>query len=60
VKTHEAVDGTKKHRGELLAADGEGITVRIDGEVRSFDLRDVASARTVFVWDKGPRPGKDS
>lgn len=60
VKTHDAVDGTKKHRGELLATDGEGFTMRIDDEVRTFALRDVASARTVFVWDKGSRPGKDS
>jgi ribosome maturation factor RimP len=60
VKTHEPVGGTKNHRGELVEAGEDRFTLRIDDDERTFAYGEVASARTVFVWDKGPRPGKDS
>jgi len=55
-----AGDGTApaRVRGELLAADDEGITVRdtdsaIDQRVA---YRDIERARTVFEWGTPPRP----
>jgi ribosome maturation factor RimP len=60
VKTHDTVQGSKSHRGVLVAADDDGFTLQIEDEERAFAYRDVASARTVFVWEKANRPGKDS
>jgi ribosome maturation factor RimP len=58
VKTHGPVDGATSHRGVLAAADEDGFTIEIDDEARTFAYRDVASARTIFVWNTGGRPGK--
>jgi ribosome maturation factor RimP len=60
VKTHQPVDDSKNHRGELVSADENVFTLRTEDNDRAFAYRDVASARTVFVWEKAPRPGKDS
>jgi ribosome maturation factor RimP len=58
VKTHAPVDGATSHRGVLLSADGDGFTIDVDGAPRVFSYRDVASARTIFVWNAGAKPGK--
>ncbi|MEN8041778.1 MAG: ribosome maturation factor RimP [Actinomycetota bacterium] len=60
VKTFGPVDGEKSHEGELLAADETAFMIDIDGTERKFQYDDVSSARTVFVWEKGARPGKDA
>jgi ribosome maturation factor RimP len=60
VKTHSPVDDEKNHRGTLVTADDEAFTVEIDGSERRIEFQDVASARTVFVWEKGPKPGKNA
>lgn len=60
VKTHAEVAGSKTHRGELTSCDDDGFTIVVDGIDRNIAYGDVASARTVFVWEKGTRPGKDS
>lgn len=59
VKTRAPVNGDRVHRGVLRAADGDGFTVTVpepdgggEGEDRAFAYEDVASARTVFVWEK--------
>ena len=36
----------------------EGDVVETDGAERSIAYGDVATARTVFVWEKGEKPGK--
>jgi hypothetical protein len=43
-----------------VRADEAGFTIDIDGIERKFRYEDVSSARTVFVWEKGARPGKDA
>lgn len=58
VKTHGRVEEARQHRGILTAADADGFTVEIDGRPREFAYEDVASARTVFEWEKAPKPGK--
>ena len=58
VKTFAAVEGDKNHEGVLMAANEDGFTVDIDGAEHRFQYSDVSSAKTVFVWEKGARPGK--
>jgi ribosome maturation factor RimP len=57
LKSHEAVFGARRHRGLLLTADDDGITVDVDGEHRAFPYDGIASARTVFEWGPAPKPG---
>jgi ribosome maturation factor RimP len=58
VKTHAPVDDARQHRGLLTAADADGFTLDIDGRPRTIGYENVASARTVFEWEKAPKPGK--
>jgi len=58
VKTFAAVDGEKNHQGALVSVDEGGFAVDIGGAERKFQYGDVSSARTVFVWEKGARPGR--
>lgn len=58
VKTYAPIDDDKHHKGRLITANGDGITVDVDGDERSIGYGDVASARTVYVWEKGEKPGK--
>ena len=58
VKTFGPVAGERVHRGRLVAADDDPDVVGVEGEERRFAYDDVASARTVFVWEKAAKPGK--
>lgn len=58
IKTFKKIADDKHHRGRLTAADDDVIVVSIDGDERRIEMADVASARTVFVWEKGAKPGK--
>ncbi|GIU92437.1 MAG: ribosome maturation factor RimP [Acidimicrobiia bacterium] len=50
--------GTQTLRGVLEAADEEVFSVRSDRGPVTHPYRAVVSARTVFRWEKSPRPGK--
>lgn len=56
VKSHDAIDGARRHRGLLTEADDEGISLEVDGEHRRFTYDAIASARTVFEWGPAPKP----
>ncbi|MCA1846817.1 MAG: ribosome maturation factor RimP [Actinobacteria bacterium] len=56
VKSHDPVDGARRHRGLLVEADDAGIAVEVDGEHRRFSYDAIASARTVFEWGPAPKP----
>ena len=58
VKTTEAVDGARHHRGVARGAEDEAVTVEIDGVARRIPVGVVSSARTVFRWEKAPKPGR--
>ena len=58
IKTFKKIADEKHHRGQLTAVDDDEIVVSIDGDERRIEMTDVASARTVFVWEKGAKPGK--
>lgn len=58
VKTRQELEGTVRHRGVLEDADDEGFVVVTGGERRRIPYADVAWARTVFRWERAPKPGK--
>jgi ribosome maturation factor RimP len=59
LRTLAHVEGDRRARGELIATDDRGITVRQDdGVERRLRYEDIERARTVFEWGPTPRPGK--
>lgn len=58
IKTFSKIADDRHHRGVLVAADADGIVVDADGDDRRIEMSDISSARTVFVWEKGAKPGK--
>ena len=50
VKTVEPIEGSKVHRGALVSADAEAITIATDGGELRVPYDTVASVRTVFEW----------
>ena len=59
IRTHPDADGDRRARGELLAVDAEGITVRLeDGTQRIIRFEEIERARTVFEWGVGAGPAQ--
>ena len=56
VKSHDPVDGARRHRGLLMEVDDSGIALEVDGQHRRFSYDAIASARTVFEWGPAPKP----
>lgn len=56
VKTFGPVDGERTHRGVLVEADEEGFSVETADRLRRIAFAEVASARTVFRWERGGKP----
>lgn len=52
IRTARPVAGSRTHRGTLVAAGDEGVTVETDGGRRSVSYEDISSARTVVDWDE--------
>jgi ribosome maturation factor RimP len=50
VKTVAPEEGRSVLEGALVSADADGIVVSSDGGEHRVHYRDIASARTVFVW----------
>lgn len=58
VKTRAEVAGSRSHRG-VLAGVGEGdVLLKVDDAEVTIPLDHVTQARTVFTWEKAPKPGK--
>lgn len=51
VKAQHPIEGSRSHRGTLLEAGAEGFTIDEDGHELTLRYEDVASAKTVFVWE---------
>ena len=60
IKTYSKIEDDKHHRGKLVEVDDDEIVVAVGGTGRHIAMSDIASARTVFVWEKGTKPGKKS
>lgn len=58
VRTAEPIAEAKRHVGILESADDDGITVVVDGSTRRIPLVAVKRAKTVFRWEKAPKPGR--
>lgn len=56
-KTHEPIDDARRHTGTLVSAGADEAVVEIDGTERTIPYELVTSAKTVFVWEKSPKPG---
>jgi len=57
VKTTDPVDGAQRHRGVLERIEGATVHLAVDGAERSIPLGSIAQAKTVFRWEKAPKPG---
>lgn len=57
VKARDSSGSVGTHKGVLVDADEESVTVAIDDADRRFPYDDVISARTIFRWEAAPRPG---
>jgi ribosome maturation factor RimP len=59
VRTLPDVEGERRAKGELVAADESGITIKQDdGVERRLRYEEIERARTVFEWGPTPRPAK--
>jgi ribosome maturation factor RimP len=57
VRTRPEVEGDRRSRGVLSAADGDGIVVRLDdGTERRLAYDEIERAKTVFEWGPAARP----
>jgi len=57
VTTRDPLDGSRQHRGVLDEVTGEAVTLRLTEGTRHIPFGEVAQARTVFRWEKAPKPG---
>ena len=66
VKARAGVEGDRRIKGVLVAADADAETVTIapsgaaPGTTRTLGLSDIERARTVFEWGPAPKPGTGS
>lgn len=62
IRTHPHVEGERRAEGVLTVADGDGITILAvtEGGIaeRHLAYGDIERAKTVFVWEAAPKPGK--
>lgn len=58
VKLKPNDENLRRLKGELVAADDDGITVQADDGEHRLTFDQIAKANTVFDWGPGPKPGK--
>ena len=58
IKVRPGLEGDRRVDGEVVAADGESVTVRTgEGDERRVALGDIERARTHVDWTPPPKPG---
>lgn len=57
VTTSNEVDGATNHRGTLQAGGDDAIEVEVDGSMRTIPMTSISKAKTLFRWEKTPKPG---
>lgn len=60
VRTSEPVGGARVHRGRLIAAGEDSVTIATDDGERTVAYGNVAAARTVVDWDEAMKRAKRS
>ena len=58
IKLKPNADNLRRVKGELAAADDDGITVTTDDGEHTLTFEQIAKANTVFDWGPAPKPGK--
>lgn len=59
VKLHKGVADDRRISGTVAAADDGAVTITLaDGGTHRVAFTDIDTARTVFVWETTPKPGK--
>jgi len=58
VKLKPNADKLRRVKGELTAADDDGITVTADDGVHALSYEEISKTKTVFDWGPAPKPGK--
>jgi len=58
IKTRGLIVETKHHSGVLISSDEVSCTVEVDGTKRTIPFDEINAARTVFMWERGAKPGK--
>jgi ribosome maturation factor RimP len=57
VTTREPLAGARHHRGVLDEVTGDEVTLRLTEGALRIPFGQVTQARTVFRWEKSPKPG---
>jgi len=57
VKTTAPIEGAQRHRGVLERFEEDTIHLAVDGTQRSIPIGSIAQAKTIFRWEKAPKPG---
>lgn len=58
VKLGPHVEGERRHEGELLGIDEMILNLKTsNGSEIKLNLSDITSAKTVYEWEKNPKPG---
>lgn len=57
VKTAGPIEGEQRHRGILSQMEDGALVVAVGGSRRTIPLGSVTEAKTVFRWEKAPKPG---
>ncbi len=60
VKTHAPIAGSKTATGTMVGAADDGFRLQVDDEAHDIAYSQIASAHTVFEWEKAGRSGTDS
>ena len=58
IKTRKEVAGSRRHRGLIQTAGASDFEIDSDGTRLTFSYDAVDSARTIFTWNRSPKPGK--
>lgn len=57
VRTAAEIEGVRHHRGTLEQVEDSTLHLTVDGANRAIPIASVEQAKTVFRWEKTPKPG---
>ena len=58
IKLGPHVDGERRFEGTLTNVEADNLTLELDPNNQiDFKLKDITSAKTVYKWEKNPKPG---
>jgi len=58
ITTRHEIEGSRSHRGVLEASDEGVCVVVVEDERRTLPMSEIASAKTMFRWERNAKPGK--